>query len=123
MAEEKDKKNNKEQQDKKTDKEQQDQENEKTVKVRPTNTKTIPIIITLAAALTACIMSILQHVEFKIYVERLLISVIVFGIIGIVIRVILDRFFFRTKDIEEALDEKNEDGDSSDDDEDEEKDE
>lgn len=72
----------------------------------PANTKTIPIMITLAAAFIACLISILQHVELKVYVERLLFSVIVFGIIGIIVRVILDRFFFREKDYLEAIDEK-----------------
>lgn len=103
MAEEKEEKNASSASEEKT---------EKTTKVRPANTKTIPIMITLAAALIACILSIVQQVGLKEYVERLLFSVIIFGIIGIVIRVVLDRYFFRTKDIKEALEEK-EDGEAS----------
>lgn len=85
--------------------EQKDTSSTKKEELPVTNTKTIPVIITLSAALIACVMSILGHVEFKVYVERLIFAVVVFGIIGIVVRVILDRYFFRPKDEKEALQE------------------
>lgn len=65
------------------------------------NTRPVPIIITLAAAAVSCIISVMQHAELEIYVGRLLITVIVFGAIGITVRVILDRYFFNTKKSEE----------------------
>ena len=65
------------------------------------NTRPIPIIITLAAAAVSCIISVMQHAKLEIYVGRLLITVIIFGAIGIVVRVILDRYFFNTKKDEE----------------------
>ena len=43
----------------------------------------------------------MQHAKLEIYVGRLLITVIIFGAIGIVVRVILDRYFFNTKKDEE----------------------
>ncbi|MEE3480407.1 MAG: hypothetical protein VZQ80_00300 [Lachnospiraceae bacterium] len=65
------------------------------------NTRPIPIIITLAAAAVSCIISVMQHAKLEIYVGRLLITVIIFGAIGITVRVILDRYFFNTKENEE----------------------
>lgn len=61
------------------------------------NTQTIPIMITLAAAAISCIMSLMQHVELGEYVGRLVITVIIFGAIGIVVRVVLDRWFLNPK--------------------------
>ncbi|QFJ55504.1 hypothetical protein [Pseudobutyrivibrio xylanivorans] len=57
------------------------------------NTKPIPIIITLAAAFIACVMSIVQHVEFSVFVARLLVVVVIFLFMGTVIKLILDYAF------------------------------
>ena len=59
------------------------------------NTKPIPIIITLIAALISCIMSILQRVEFSVFVYRLFVVVLVFLVMGTIIKMVLD-FSFRT---------------------------
>ncbi|MBR1623412.1 MAG: hypothetical protein IJ675_05825 [Pseudobutyrivibrio sp.] len=59
------------------------------------NTKPIPVIITLTAALISCIMSIFQHVEFQVFVSRLLIVVLIFLFMGTIIKMILD-YSFRT---------------------------
>ncbi len=57
------------------------------------NTKPIPIIITLAAAFISCVVSILQRVEFSVFVTRLLIVVLIFLFMGTVIKIVLDYSF------------------------------
>lgn len=57
------------------------------------NTKPIPIIITLLAAGISCLVSAIQGVSFGIYTKRLIITVVCFAVIGIVVRVVLDRSF------------------------------
>lgn len=59
------------------------------------NTKPVPIVITLAAAFISCIVSILQRVDFSIFVARLLVVVLIFMFMGTVIKIILD-YSFRT---------------------------
>lgn len=70
-------------------------------KEKPVNTRTLPAIIVLSAALISCAFSLLQGVEFRIFVGRLFFSVLIFGFIGIVVRVILDRYFFNRNSKEE----------------------
>ena len=53
-------------------------------------TKQIPILVTLSGAGLACLISVIQGVEFSIFFRRLLVSVIVFGIIGIAVRICLE---------------------------------
>lgn len=56
-------------------------------------TKPIPIIITLAAAFISCAISIYQKVEFGDFVLRLLIVVVVFLVLGTIIKILLDSSF------------------------------
>lgn len=70
-------------------------------KEKPVNTRPLPAIIVLSAALISCAFSLLQGVEFRIFVGRLFFSVLIFGFIGIVVRVILDRYFFNRNSKEE----------------------
>jgi len=79
-------------------------------KDKPVNTRTLPAIIVLSAALISCAFSLLQGVEFRVFVARLFFSVVIFGIIGLIVRVILDRYFFnRNSKEEEETDGKDED--------------
>ncbi|MCR4830664.1 MAG: hypothetical protein K5883_04345 [Pseudobutyrivibrio sp.] len=64
------------------------------------NTKPVPIIITLTAAFISCVVSIIQHVEFSVFVTRLLVVVLVFIIMGTIIKIILDYSF---KTLEPAI--------------------
>lgn len=57
------------------------------------HTKQIPILITLAGAGLACLLSVLQGADFSVFFKRLLCSVIIFGIIGITVRIWLDMGF------------------------------
>lgn len=57
------------------------------------NTKPIPIIVTLAAAGISCVISVLQHVDFAIYTKRLLAAVVIFSIIGVIAKKVLDKAF------------------------------
>ena len=83
------------------------------------NTKTVPIVITLAAAFISCLMSILQHVEFQVFTMRLLVTVVIFLVLGTIAKLVLD-YSFKTFDetplVEEesldASDETEEDSDS-----------
>ena len=67
-------------------------------------TKPIPIIITLAAALISCVISIVEHVDFSVFVSRLLVVVLVFLTMGTIIRMILD-YSFRTLEPTVSIDE------------------
>lgn len=75
------------------------------------NTKPIPIIITLIAALVSCVASIIQHVSFTIFTTRLLCAVIIFGVIGSIVKVILDKSL---NVMEEETDEENEESELED---------
>ncbi len=56
-------------------------------------TKPVPIIITLAAAFISCVMSIVQKVDFSVFVGRLVVVVFIFLFMGTVIKMILDYAF------------------------------
>ena len=69
------------------------------------NTKPVPIIIVLTASAVACVISILQRVEFGVFFYRLLITVLVFAVIGVVAKMALDAVFSpkaRAEDMEVA---------------------
>ncbi len=83
------------------------------------NTKPIPIIITLAAAFISCVVSILQKVEFAVFVRRLFLVVVIFLFMGTIIKIILD-YSFRTLEPQTPLDEAISEIDPTVDDEDEE---
>ncbi len=57
------------------------------------DTRPIPILITLAAAGISSVVSILKDVSFGRFVVNLLITVIIFGIFGSLVRVFLDMGF------------------------------
>lgn len=66
-------------------------------KSKKPNTKPVPVIITLGAALVSCIMSIFEQADLSLFVERLLIVVIIFMVMGTIIKMILD-YSFKTMD-------------------------
>ena len=55
------------------------------------NTKPIPAIITLLAAFIACVSSIIQHASLQVFTTRLLVSVVCFLVIGIVVKIVIDK--------------------------------
>lgn len=69
-------------------------------------TKSIPAIIMLLAGLVACIGGIAAHMEVSDFMKMLLIVLIVFYVLGSVVKVILDRNFA------EMLDEETTDGEA-----------
>jgi nucleosome binding factor SPN SPT16 subunit len=81
------------------------------------NTRPIPILVTLAAAGISSVVSILKDVSFGRFVINLLITVIIFGIFGSLVRVFLDMGFNIDKKEEEQ---KNQESDEENVDEDEE---
>lgn len=56
-------------------------------------TKTIPAIIMLTAGLVACIAGIIGHMEIVAFTKMLFIVLIVFYVLGIIVKVILDKNF------------------------------
>ena len=68
------------------------------------NTKPVPIIITLAAAFISCVISISQKVEFSEFVKRLTIVVVIFLVMGTIIKMILD-YAFKTMEPISPIDE------------------
>ncbi len=73
------------------------------------NTRPIPIMVTLAAAGISSVVSILKEVSFSRFVINLLITVIIFGILGSLIRVFLDMGFKVDKKEEEKKNMESED--------------
>lgn len=73
------------------------------------NTKPIPAIIVLLAAGISCVASILQQVNFAIFTKRLFFSVLVFFIIGFIIKIALDKCF-PIKEVEEDTEEQETEG-------------
>lgn len=65
-------------------------------------TKQIPITVVLMGAAAACVISILQQVEFSVFFKRLLITVIVFSIIGTFAKIALDAVFNKKAEEEDS---------------------
>ncbi len=63
--------------------------------------KTLPIIITLTAAFISCLASIIEDVTLEVFTFRLLGTVVCFGFLGIIARVVIERFFMSEPEIEQ----------------------
>lgn len=63
------------------------------METKSVNAKTVPIMVTLLAAGISCVVSFVQHVPFQVFTMRFIGSVVVFGIFGIVLRVVIERSF------------------------------
>lgn len=68
-------------------------------------TRIIPAVVMLLAGFLTCVMGIIQHMETGVFIRLLLIVLIVFYILGCVIKVILDKNFLQTEESEEQLQE------------------
>lgn len=77
------------------------------------NTKPIPILITLTAAFISCLASVIQGVTFAIFTRRFLLTVLCFAIIGIVVRVVVERSF-KTMEQDEGQSEEESDEEAED---------
>lgn len=81
-------------------------------------TKSIPAIIMLLAGLVACIAGMAAHMEVSDFMKMLLIVLILFYVLGSVVKVILDRNFAEMQDEEttdgEAQQNGENDGDAAD---------
>lgn len=77
------------------------------------NSKPLPIIITLAAAFISCSASIMQKVDFSTFVFRLLIVVVVFLVLGTIIKMVID-YAFRTFEVPSIDDELSEEEEAED---------
>ncbi len=53
------------------------------------NTRPIPIVLALLAAGSTCILSIVQHVTFGVFLLRLFLVSLIFYVIGIVVGILL----------------------------------
>lgn len=71
------------------------------------NAKPIPIIMVLASAALSCIASVIQRASFAVFTKRLFLSVVIFAIIGSVVRVVIERSF-KIMEPEEIVGEENE---------------
>jgi ABC-type bacteriocin/lantibiotic exporter with double-glycine peptidase domain len=58
-----------------------------------TNTKPLPIIICLAASGIICVISIIQGVDFGVFVKRFALVALIFYVLGVIVRVVIDRTF------------------------------
>ena len=56
-------------------------------------TKSIPVIIMLLAGFLACIYGIINHTEIITFVWTLLLVMIVFYVLGFVIKIVIDKNF------------------------------
>ena len=68
-------------------------------------TKPIPAIVMLSAGFVTCIIAIYTHMELMAFTKRLLLVLIVFYILGGIVKIILDKNFAQMK--EEADTEEN----------------
>lgn len=62
------------------------------------NTKPIPILIVLLASCIACGISVFQRVEFTVFFHRFLYTVLIFTVIGIVVKILLDIAFKKNEE-------------------------
>ena len=67
------------------------------------NTKPIPAIVMLLAGFIACIFGIKNHLEIMNFIWTVLIAMVVFFIIGSVVRFVADRWMEKMADKEEPL--------------------
>ncbi|MCR4781970.1 MAG: hypothetical protein K5851_04400 [Lachnospiraceae bacterium] len=58
-----------------------------------TNTKPLPIAICLLASGIACVISIIQGVDFGVFVKRFALVALIFYVLGVIVRVVIDRTF------------------------------
>ncbi len=82
------------------------------MKARP-----IPVIIMLTAGFVACVVGIIQQMDMEIFVKTVLVTMVIFLLLGQVVRIILERNIQKMADIveepedsEENMDEEPEDG-------------
>lgn len=76
-------------------------------------TKSIPAIIMLLAGLVACIAGMAAHMEVSDFMKMLLIVLILFYVLGSVVKVILDRNFAEMQDEETTDGEALQDGEGA----------
>lgn len=68
-------------------------------------TRPIPAIIMLTAGFITCIFGIINHLEIMEFVRSVLISMVVFFLIGAIVRFVVDRCMEKMADKEEIHDE------------------
>ena len=76
-----------------------EQDEVKKAKNKAPNTKTVPITIILAAAFISCVVSIYQGASFETFTMRLLVTVVVFMVLGVIIKMVLDYAFKTMEEI------------------------
>ena len=54
-------------------------------------TKPIPVIIMLTAGFVACVLGIIQHMDMETFVRVVLITMVVFLLLGQIARIVLER--------------------------------
>lgn len=57
------------------------------------NTKPIPALLALFAGLVTCIMSFVQHVDIVVFAKRFIIVCVIFFIIGMIARILIELNF------------------------------
>lgn len=57
------------------------------------NTKPIPAIIMLIAGFVTCIIGIVQHDDFGVFVKKLFLILIAFYLLGCIVKLVLDKGF------------------------------
>lgn len=74
------------------------------------NTKLVPTILALVAGFITCIMSFVQHVDTVIFAKRFVIVCVIFFVIGMVAKILID-INFKSMAVEETEEVSEEDGD------------
>lgn len=77
-------------------------------------TKPIPAIIMLIAGFVACVIGICQHMDMELFLKTVLITMIVFLVLGQIVRIILDRNIEKMADPKEEETEETEENTSDD---------
>ena len=72
-------------------------------------TKPIPILLALVASFIACVLSIVQGVEFSVFFRRFCATALIFLFLGFILKMVIDHGF-KTEEDEDADTEGEEDG-------------
>ena len=74
-------------------------------------TRPIPVIIMLTAGFVACIVGIIQRMDMEIFVKTVLVAMVIFLLLGQVVRIILERNIQKMADIVEEPEDSEENSD------------
>jgi flagellar biosynthesis/type III secretory pathway M-ring protein FliF/YscJ len=77
-------------------------------------TKGIPAVVMLLAGLVTCIIGIVQHMETMVFTKTLLAVLVIFYVLGCIVKLVLDKNFKEMDEPEKEQEESGEEQEQSD---------